>query len=582
MKEDIIKEISIGDYDEQEHFIGITKDIGAKVENLIISRDNNNKIIKTPTVTGTESLAEWLYNNELVIKKGTGVSSVVENPNGENSAAGNYSHAEGYGTKTTAEALYSHAEGNDTEVSGAASHAEGANTESIGIASHAEGNNTTAEGAFSHSEGTASLAYGEASHAEGYKTIAEGENSHAEGSRTHTVGKNSHTEGGLFQISDSGAYLNNAGRPLRSNWFIQKDSDYYQASTDLYSRPEENYFIISEGTPSSNPMEEEFLESVTDTLYVLTEDETIVPNKTYYTAESVDSEIVLASMYCISETHGNNSHAEGCSNASGECAHAEGGNTHAYGDYSHSEGHSTRTNRNYAHAEGMETEANGDCAHAEGFRTHAIGGQSHAEGEDTYAYGEGSHVEGSTNYARGYNSHAEGNGTVAQGNNSHAEGFGTRAIGQNSHAAGFWTSASAENQTVIGKYNIEEELCAFIVGNGIEGTPSNALTLDWNGNLKATSYTNFSSRKYKDNIQDMTEEEAKKILQLNPVSFDYKSDKLPNNQFGLIAEDVNEIMTYPIIYKNEEPDAIDYSKFVPALIKMIQIQQKEIDELKNK
>lgn len=94
----------------------------------------------------------------------------------------------------------------------------------------------------------------------------------------------------------------------------------------------------------------------------------------------------------------------------------------------------------------------------------------------------------------------------------------------------------------------------------------------------------------------MSEEEAKKILLLNPVDFDYiKEFGGEKNQRGLIAEDVLNIIpscvTVPDGYSEEEFDAskgiknkvlaIDYSKLVPYLIKMVQIQQEEIEALKH-
>jgi len=284
---------------------------------------------------------------------------------------------------------------------------------------------------------------------------------------------------------------------------------------------------------------------------------------------------------------GNNSHAEGSgTEASGESSHAEGNGTEASGNYSHAEGYYTAAGGAGSHAEGNNTTANGTNSHAEGEGTTAIGTASHAEGIETYTY-----VNCSAAHAEGYHTgakncaHAEGSYTEANGNYSHAEGHYTEANGPCSHAEGWGTIANGIYQHVSGAFNIEDEsnMFAVIVGNGTSADDrSDALTLDWSGNLTATAYGTFSSRKYKENISDMTEEEARKILQLNPVKYNYKSNKLPNNQYGLIAEDVEPIMTYPIVYKNNEADSIDYSKFVPALIKMIQIQQKEIEELKNK
>lgn len=92
----------------------------------------------------------------------------------------------------------------------------------------------------------------------------------------------------------------------------------------------------------------------------------------------------------------------------------------------------------------------------------------------------------------------------------------------------------------------------------------------------------------------MTDDEAMKILQLTPVDFDYiEAYGGEKNQHGLIAEDTIDIIpscvTVPDGYSEDAFDidngirnevlAIDYSKLVPYLVKMIQIQQKQIDKL---
>ncbi len=108
--------------------------------------------------------------------------------------------------------------------------------------------------------------------------------------------------------------------------------------------------------------------------------------------------------------------------------------------------------------------------------------------------------------------------------------------------------------------------------------------------LRAASFDKQSSVHIKTNIEDITDDEAKKLLKLRPVSFDYINGD--SNQCGLIAEEVMEILpntvSIPDDYTEFDPNepwntpSIDYSKYVPYLIKMIQIQQQEIDELKRR
>lgn len=88
------------------------------------------------------------------------------------------------------------------------------------------------------------------------------------------------------------------------------------------------------------------------------------------------------------------------------------------------------------------------------------------------------------NEAKGVCSHAEGFCTVAEGENSHAEGCETGAEGNFSHAEGRFTVARGDYQHAQGCYNIpdDEHKYAHIIGNGFDGTPSNAHTIDWQGN----------------------------------------------------------------------------------------------------
>jgi 1,4-alpha-glucan branching enzyme len=100
------------------------------------------------------------------------------------------------------------------------------------------------------------------------------------------------------------------------------------------------------------------------------------------------------------------------------------------------------------------------------------------------ATGFASHAEGRLTTASGTRSHAEGESTIASGDYAHAEGGKTEASGNHSHSEGCGTIAASNMQHVQGKYNIFDPYnkYAHIVGNGAYGTPSNAHTLDWDGN----------------------------------------------------------------------------------------------------
>lgn len=103
---------------------------------------------------------------------------------------------------------------------------------------------------------------------------------------------------------------------------------------------------------------------------------------------------------------------------------------------------------------------------------------------------------------------------------------------------------------------------------------------EFDSKVTATSFVNSSSQRYKTNIEDMTDDRALKLLSMRPVSYDYIDARKGRDQLGLIAEEVDMLESYPVSYdKYNRPDGLDYSRFVPQLIKLCQIQQRQIDAL---
>lgn len=100
--------------------------------------------------------------------------------------------------------------------------------------------------------------------------------------------------------------------------------------------------------------------------------------------------------------------------------------------------------------------------------------------------------------------------------------------------------------------------------------------------VNAKKFNTQSSMKYKENIEDMTDEYAKKLLELRPVSYDYKNKAQGTNCYGLIAEEVAEVEAFPVSYKDGEVEGLDYSTFVPQLIKLAQIQDETIKMLEDR
>lgn len=94
-----------------------------------------------------------------------------------------------------------------------------------------------------------------------------------------------------------------------------------------------------------------------------------------------------------------------------------------------------------------------------------------------------------------------------------------------------------------------------------------------------------SSQRYKEHIMPIPESEARKILDVNVVTFDYKNDSQNSgtNVAGVIAEEVDKIIPYAVVKIDLDgenvPDGVDYTKFIPYLIKLIQEQEQRITVL---
>ena len=101
--------------------------------------------------------------------------------------------------------------------------------------------------------------------------------------------------------------------------------------------------------------------------------------------------------------------------------------------------------------------------------------------------------------------------------------------------------------------------------------------------MYASAFNQKSSKRYKDHKGYITDEQAKAILDLKPVIYDYKNRDNGTDCEGLYAEDVYKLIPYSVTLNgNNEPDSIDYSRLIPRMIKMIQILENEIKELKGK
>lgn len=117
-----------------------------------------------------------------------------------------------------------------------------------------------------------------------------------------------------------------------------------------------------------------------------------------------------------------------------------------------------------------------------------------------------------------------------------------------------------------------------------------APAIRWNTVYALNGSINTSDRREKKNIKDL-EYGLAEILQMQPVSFNWKNKNNPDLKLGLIAQDLQELVpevvnahfwekdetTNELIKKEAERLGVYYSDLVPVLIKAIQDQQEIIE-----
>lgn len=106
-------------------------------------------------------------------------------------------------------------------------------------------------------------------------------------------------------------------------------------------------------------------------------------------------------------------------------------------------------------------------------------------------------------------------------------------------------------------------------------------------------YQSSSSKKYKENIVDLTVDTTK-LYNLNPVSFKYKDivtkddednvieTVIGGNSIGYLAEDVHEILPEIVSYNSDNsPESINYKLLTVLLVEEVKKLKTEVDTLKN-
>lgn len=189
-------------------------------------------------------------------------------------------------------------------------------------------------------------------------------------------------------------------------------------------------------------------------------------------------------------------------------------------------------------------------------------------------------TSGAHNICYGYNSGA----IITTGSNNILLGKSTN-LGSNSLTdcivIGTGASASASASIVIGNTSTHTtNFQAGIRGVTTGNADAIAVLVDSAHQLGTVS----SSARYKENIEPV--DDVDYLYNLNPVSFNYKNDESKKKVYGLIAEEVEEILPEIVVYKDIDgervPDTVQYHVLSPLLLGMIKQQKEIIESLKER
>ena len=152
------------------------------------------------------------------------------------------------------------------------------------------------------------------------------------------------------------------------------------------------------------------------------------------------------------------------------------------------------------------------------------------------------------------------------------------------------TSSIVQNNNLpaILSYNTSSGVVAYTTGSlggggggafPFSGSAEITGSLSVTGSAFVTSLTETSALRFKENIEDMSDE-LSNVYKLRPVDFDWKENG--EGDKGLIAEEVN--LIYPefvTLNTDGTMQGIKYSKLISVLIKSVQELKDEVDSLKS-
>lgn len=504
------------------------------------------------------------------------------------------SHAEGGMTK--ASGVSSHAEGQETVASGEASHAEGYDCTASNVRAHAEGESTVASGVNSHAEGTLTKATAEASHAEGILTKATAEASHTAGVGTtanyahqFVVGQyNKNKEDSLFEVGngiDSEESMSNAFRVTKTGEAIAQTA-LGIGDTNMTESQLRN-LLVADGVSRFDGIVRFIGSPATDNSQVYNEANVVAVVMNPATDNKIRAgygfhNARINGLFLYLDIDGYLKMLD-----TATCVVPKGNRVYAIG-WKESETSNSRPQLLVDGTTWVEIPTYNEISTLLMQSPTPFNHFHEFNSADKYAdptnYRYLLYNSGDSNFA-GIGFDSNGNMLFRTGTSSASNVFKMLAadgvfVSKCVQAGNVYMNGNAINTTNNKLLQLISSGAYVLVTapQGLKVMLADAST--W-GPVYASAFTQQSSKKYKQNIVDMAEDDANKLLQLRPVQYDYINELDGTGCYGLIAEEVDEVMSYPVVYDADgNPNGIDYSKFAPYLIKKVQMQEAEIDRLK--
>jgi len=161
----------------------------------------------------------------------------------------------------------------------------------------------------------------------------------------------------------------------------------------------------------------------------------------------------------------------------------------------------------------------------------------------------------------------------------HGSGSSLTLADSNNICIGISVTGTAGDSNTIRIGNGTQNRVFFTGIRGITTGVNNAIAVLIDGSSQMGTVS--SSARYKDNIRTIDDVSSMRIQQLRPVAFNYSQFNADRAEYGLIAEEVAEIIPEIVVYKDELPETIQYHKLDGLMIAEIQRLNRKIVALEN-